>query len=391
MLSRHSRANNFLGWLLKPFNRQSDGHQPDFILLVTAGIIIFFGLLMLSSATSVISFNQHNQDSYYFIKQQIFRGFLPGLLAYIFIVRINFEKLKHFNWFWLLATIGLLVLVFLPGIGTTYNGAASWINIAGVSVQTSELAKLTFIIYLAIWFEAKQKELKNFKTGLLPFLILLGIVSLLIMLQPDMGTMLIFISFSIIMFMVAGMTWKQFLVSASLGFVAVFAMVKAAPYRIARFVSFINPDADPQGAGYQLKQALIAIGSGGFLGLGLGHSRQKFAYLPEVAADSIFAVVAEEWGFIFTTLFVVLYLILFFRGVSIARRSPSMFGKLLATGITSWIIVQAAVNIGAIIGILPLTGLPLPFVSLGGSNLAVVMMALAILTNISKYTKDTGN
>jgi len=211
------------------------------------------------------------------------------------------------------------------------------------------------------------------------------------MLQPDMGTMLIFISFSIIMFMVAGMTWKQFLVSASLGFVAVFAMVKAAPYRIARFVSFINPDADPQGAGYQLKQALIAIGSGGFLGLGLGHSRQKFAYLPEVAADSIFAVVAEEWGFIFTTLFVVLYLILFFRGVSIARRSPSMFGKLLATGITSWIIVQAAVNIGAIIGILPLTGLPLPFVSLGGSNLAVVMMALAILTNISKYTKDTGN
>ena len=258
-------------------------------------------------------------------------------------------------------------------------------------VQTSELAKLTFIIYLAIWFEAKQKELKNFKTGLLPFLILLGIVSLLIMLQPDMGTMLIFISFSIIMFMVAGMTWKQFLVSASLGFVAVFAMVKAAPYRIARFVSFINPDADPQGAGYQLKQALIAIGSGGFLGLGLGHSRQKFAYLPEVAADSIFAVVAEEWGFIFTTLFVVLYLILFFRGVSIARRSPSMFGKLLATGITSWIIVQAAVNIGAIIGILPLTGLPLPFVSLGGSNLAVVMMALAILTNISKYTKDTGN
>ncbi len=370
-----------------PLSAHSGPHQPDYILLILTGIIIFFGLLLLSSATSVKGF-QEQSDTYYFVKQQITRGFLPGCLLFLLFIRIPYTYLKKLSWLWLALTIGLLILVFIPGLGVVFNGSRSWISLAGIRVQTSELAKLTFIIYLAIWLESKQKMIKDWQHTFLPFLIIVGLTGGLILLQPDLGTMLIFLMVAIIMFFVAGMRLSQLAVLGGLSGLMIAIMVKIAPYRLERLTTFLHPDFDTQGAGYQLKQALIAVGSGGIFGLGLGQSRQKFNYLPEVAADSIFAIIAEEWGFIFCIFLLLLFLFVCLRGLRIAKRAPDTFAKLLTTGIITWITVQSLVNIGAIIGILPLTGLPLPFISLGGSNLAVVMMALAIVINISKYTKS---
>jgi len=387
MSAKHQRLRALWQKIWQPLTGHSGPHQPDYILLIVAGIIIFLGLLMLSSATSVKGF-QEQGDTYYFIKQQIMRGLIPGCLLYLIFIRIPYTQLRKLSWLWLALTIGLLALVFIPGLQVIINGSKSWVSIAGITLQTSELAKLTFIIYLAIWLQSRQKSIKDFRHTFIPFLLLLGVVCGLIILQPDLGTMLIFLLIATIMYFAAGMklTHLVFLGGLSALFMAI--MVKMAPYRLARFTTFLHPDFDIQGAGYQLNQALIAVGSGGWLGLGLGQSRQKFNYLPEVAADSIFAIVAEEWGFIFCLFLLWLYLILCLRGLRIAKQSPDTFSKLVTTGIISWIIIQSLVNIGAIIGILPLTGLPLPFISLGGSNLAVVMMALAIVTNISKYTKS---
>jgi cell division protein FtsW len=386
MVAKHRRLQALWTKIWHPLSAHSGPHQPDYALLILTGIIIFFGLLMLSSATSVKGF-QEQGDSYFFIKQQITRGFIPGCILFLLFIRIPFTYLKKFDWLWLLATLVLLVLVFIPGLKVVINGSQSWISVAGVTLQTSEMAKLTFIIYLAIWLESKQKSVKDFRHTFIPFLILLGIICGLILLQPDLGTMLIFLLVATLMYFVAGMKLTHLGILGGLSGIVMAIMIKIAPYRLERLMTFLHPDFDTQGAGYQLKQALIATGSGGWFGLGLGQSRQKFNYLPEVAADSIFAVIAEEWGFIFCVFLLLLYVLLCLRGLRIAKRAPDTFSKLVATGIIAWITIQSLVNIGAIIGILPLTGLPLPFISLGGSNLAVVMMALAIVTNISKYTK----
>ncbi len=386
MVAREKKLHRFWRKVWHPLSGDSGPHQPDYVLLILTGIIIFFGLLMLSSATSVKGF-QEQGDTYYFIKQQMTRGLIPGVILYLLFIRIPFIKLKKFNWLWLAATLVLLIIVFIPGLQVIINGSKSWVSIAGVTLQTSEMAKLTFIIYLAIWLESKQKSIKDFRHTFIPFLILLGVVCGLILLQPDMGTMLIFLMVATIMYFTAGMKLSHIGILAGLSGIVVAIMVKLAPYRLERLVTFLRPDFDTQGAGYQLRQALIAVGSGGWFGLGLGQSRQKFNYLPEVAADSIFAIIAEEWGFIFCLFLLALYLMVCVRGLRIAKNAPDTFSKLVTTGIISWITIQSIVNIGAIIGIMPLTGLPLPFISLGGSNLAVVMMALAIVTNISKYTK----
>ena len=353
-------------------------------MLITA-LLIFFGLLTLSSATAVKAYEETG-NSYFFVRQQILRGFLPGLFAFLVLIRLPYQWLKKGNWLWLAATYFLLLIVFVPGLSLTINGSQSWLVIGGVAVQTSEIAKLTFIIYLALWFESKHDEIRDLKKTFIPFILLTGSVCFLLMLQPDMGTMAIFFSVSLLMYLTAGMKLTHLALVLS-GAGAIFAaLIKIAPYRLQRLLTFINPDNDPLGAGYQVKQALIAIGSGGLFGVGLGQSRQKFDYLPEVAADSIFAVFAEEWGFFVSIIFVLLYALLFLRGQKIAKRSKDLFAKLLVTGIIGWITIQSLVNIGAISGILPLTGLPLPFVSLGGSNLAVVMAAMAIVLGISRQS-----
>ncbi len=382
------KRNKLLSWFLQPFTGSINKHAPDYFLLIITGLLLFFGLLFLSSASAPLAFYKHNQETYYFLKQQIFHGLIPGLFIFYIALRVDYIKYKKYYSYFLIFTLLLLIAVFIPGLKTEYGQANSWIYIGSVSFQTSELAKLTLIIFLAGYFDNYSKAFKYWKSGLLPFSLLLLTIATLLALQPDFGTLIIFILIALSMYFAIGAPWKHLALISSAGLLGLLIAIKAAPYRLARFTAFLNPEIDPQGIGWQIKQALIAVGSGHFFGLGIGQSRQKFRYLPEPAGDSIFAIIAEELGFVFSLLFLSLFVFLMLRGFKIIKESNDSFAKLLALGIIIWLAVQAFINIASIIGLLPLTGVPLPFVSLGGSNLIVSLLSIGILANISKFTKN---
>ena len=350
--------------------------------LIHLGIIVFFGLIILASATSVIGYNAYDGDTYYFLKHQLLFGLLPGLFLFWLCSKIPYKFFEKHAGKLLFFSLILLLLVFIPGIGTHYNKARSWINIAGFSLQPSEIVKLTFAIYLAVWFSKTREHVKSFSHGLIPFVILLGIPVLLIALQPDLGTALILVFISIAIYFSAGAKWKHLLTLFITGGVAVGGMILAAPYRMNRFLAFLNPNFDPQGAGYHISQSLIAVGSGGLLGLGFGKSRQKFEYLPEVAGDSIFAILAEELGFIISAIFVLLIIFFVLKLFKYAKNSKDDFAKYLIIGIATWIGIQSVINIGAMLGVMPLTGVPLPFVSYGGTSMMILLASCGIVNNI---------
>lgn len=362
--------------------------QTDYILLVLAGILVVFGLIALTSASSVVAFEKWG-DSFYLIKHQLIFGFLPGLLLFIFAIRVHYNFWRKTAPLILVLILILLVLVLLPGFGASLSGSKSWLLFGGISIQPSELAKIGIIFYLAAWLEKREGKIKDFAYGFLPFLLLLGSVILLIALQPDVGTMLIISAIAILMYFFAGAAWRHivFLGSAGLFFLAL--LVKVAPYRTARLMIFVYPELDPQGIGYHINQALLTIGSGGLFGLGFGQSRQKFRYLPEVSGDSIFAIISEEFGFLISVALIVVMLLFFYRVFKLARNAPDVFTKLVALGILSWLAAQSFVNISAMVGILPMTGLPLPFISYGGTALAVSLFAVGVLGNISRYAQKT--
>lgn len=383
------RKNNFLAWFLEPFiaRRGASGHQPDFVLLVIVALLLFFGLIFLSSASSSLAFYRHN-DTYRFVKQQITHGILPGLFFFYLACRINYQYYKKFVWMALIVSFILLFLVFTTSLQGGFGTAQSWIILGGFSFQPAELVKLLLIIFLAGWLANKGSGVKEMKATTLPFVIILALIGVLIIKQPDFGTLIIIALTAMAMFFMSGARFMHLvyiIVAAAASFVA---LVKAAPYRMNRFITWLNPEVDPQGIGWQIKQSLIAIGSGGWLGAGLGASRQK-SYLPQPANDSIFAVIAEEIGFIFTLALITLFIILMYRGFQIVKKSDDNFAKLMAAGITVWISLQIFINISGMLQLLPLTGVPLPLISLGGTNLVVTLIALGILINISKFTHNT--
>ncbi len=287
-------------------------------------------------------------------------------------------------------SLGLLLLVFIPGLGASYGKAKSWINVGGFSLQPAEVVKLTWLIYLAAWFEKRKERVTSLANGLIPFMIYLGLIGTLIILQPDIGTLSIILLMSVVLFYIAGARIKHLLIIGLAMVIGLGILIRIVPYRLARLTTFINPEIDPQGIGYHINQALLAVGSGGWFGLGLGHSKQKFQYLPEVVGDSIFAVMAEELGFVIILALMVVFLVMFIRMLKIAGRAPDFFGYLVAVGVGVWIVGQFFVNIGAIVGLLPLTGLPLPLISYGGTALMATMAAMGIVVNISKYTSQGG-
>lgn len=361
-------------------------HQPDYPLLITLAIIVIYGLVMLSSASSVISFEKFGSSNY-LLRHQIVYGIVIGITLFLFTAKVDYHIWRKFSFALLALNILLLLAVFLPGIGFESGGARRWIQLGPTLFQPSELLKLTFILYLATLFAKNKEGIKDVAFGLIPFLVIVGSITFLIMLQPDMGTMVTIALIGLVIFFVAGAPLKH-VVWVILGATGLlFLLIKIAPYRLARITVFLNPALDPQGIGYQINQALLAIGSGGILGLGLGHSRQKYLYLPEVTGDSIFAIIAEELGLFFSLILIILFLVLMQRGFRIAKNAPDMFGKLVATGITAWLVLQAFINIAAMVTILPLTGIPLPFVSYGSSALVTSLIAVGILVNISKQTK----
>jgi len=360
-------------------------HKPNFGLIITILILIMMGLVAMASASSVISHDQFG-DNLGMLKSQVLNGVLVGLVFFIVFAVVPYKFWRRFNLILLIITLLLLVAVFIPGIGINFGGANRWVNFGITSFQPSELAKLTMVLFFAAWLDKRGKGIKEFSTGVVPFLAILGVVIALILAQPDLGTLTVIAVTAVAMFYVAGARLWHLggMFVAAIAFLGV--AIKLEPYRLARFTVFLNPAHDPQGLGYQITQSLLAVGSGGLFGLGLGQSRQKYNYLPEPAGDSIFAVMAEELGFLRVLVVVALFLLLGFQGYQVARRSPDNFAKLLAVGITTWFVAQAFINMGALIGILPLTGIPLPFISFGGTALAVSLAAAGILVNVSRYT-----
>ena len=365
--------------------------SPDKILLGTVGILIVLGILILANVSAPLSL-QRFETTYYFLNHQLLFGFLPGIILGFLTFRIPLNLLKKWAPVLLLINLILLVMVFLPGIGFELRGAARWIGIGPFSFQPSEILKLTFILYLAAWL-ASRTDNKNSGINYLKsvhgqtfiaFLVVIITISLLLILQPDISTLGVIIIVAILMYFLAKMPlWQSFLMILT-GVGVLLSLIKLAPYRLNRFLVLFDPTIDPMGIGYQIKQAVIAVGSGGISGLGMGLSQFKFGFLPQTIADSIFAIFAEETGFIGSSFLILLFLIFLWRGFRVGRLCKDKFSQLTAWGITVWICLQAFVNIAAMIGILPLTGIPLPFISYGGSALVAQLAGIGVLLNISK-------
>lgn len=277
--------------------------------------------------------------------------------------------------------------MFVPQLGLEHGGAKRWLILGFLSFQPSELLKFSFVVYLSSWLSKKQKEVSSFKTGFFPFLVIVSFVALTLVLQPDIGTLGVISITAAIMFFLAGGRYTQVGLLLIIGLIALSSLVILKPYAMDRINVFLDNSQDIQGVGYQLNQSKIAIGSGGLWGKGFGEGLSKFNYLPEPVGDSIFAVAAEEFGFVGTTFLILLFLIFFFKALQIASGAPDRFGRLLASGIAILIIVQSFINMYATVGLMPLTGLPLIFISQGGSSLALTLAEVGILLNISKHSK----
>jgi len=353
--------------------------RPDYILIFVVAVLLILGILMLFSVSAYTS--RHNFGNvYHFFNHQLLFGLMPGLILAFFVFKIRLQFFKKWALILLLINLILAAMVFLPGIGVNSGGATRWLNLGGLTLQPTEFLKLTFIIYLSAWLSSR----KIFNQTFAAFFVLISLITLLLVLQSNVGTLgIIVLTGSLIYFFSGAPFWHIILIILA-GSGALFSLIKIAPYRTARFLVFLKPETEPLGIGYQITQALIAAGSGGLFGLGLGMSQQKFGFLPETLADSIFAVYLEETGFIGGVLLVLLFLVIFWRGFAIGLNSKEKFSQFLAFGISIWITSQAFINMGSMLGILPLTGVPLPFISYGGSALISELMGMGILLNISK-------
>ena len=363
------------------------GPKIDRILLYAVFGLLLFGLIMIASAGVGYAKTRFG-DEYFFLKRQLLFGVLPGLLAMLIVKNIDYQFWKRFSFIFFIASIICLILVFVPGIGSKVYGASRWIQLGPFSFQPSEMLKISLVLYLAAWLTSKKEKIQDFYEGLMPFVVVVLGVSFLLIKQPDIGTLGVVILIAMSIFFVAGAKISHMFFLGAAGLASLGLLIKLESYRMDRLLVFLHPELDPRGIGYQINQALLAIGSGGLFGVGLGHSMQKFNYLPEPVGDSIFAIIGEELGFLGIIIPVVLFIIIAVRGLKIAKNAPDNFGKLVATGIVSWIMFQAFINISAISGLAPLTGIPLPFISYGGTSIVFLLTAVGILMNISKQANQ---
>ena len=356
----------------------------DYIFLFTVLALSAMGLIMVFSASPTMALKLG--DSYYYLKRHIFY-LLLGFSALYFGVRVDLEILKKWSVPILVSSILLLLLVYIPGVGKRISGALRWIDLAIFSFQPSELIKFTLVLFLATVLSKMGEKIKDFFRGLLPLLILLGLVSALIIMQPDLGTAISIAGTTFIMFFCAGTRALHLVLLGGAGIAGVIGLSLSSAYRVRRMIAFLNPWKDPQGAGFHILQSLLAIGSGGLFGLGLGASRQKFFYLPQQFTDFIFAILCEELGFVGGLGIIILFIIFAARGFRIAFTAPDSFSFLLASGLVSWLTLQALINIMVVVGLLPTTGIPLPFISYGGTATIVSLFSAGILLNISSRVR----
>ncbi|MDE2025372.1 MAG: cell division protein FtsW [Patescibacteria group bacterium] len=349
----------------------------DVILLICVILVTLFGFFMIYDASSFISFRDFGNKYHYVKDQSLWMIF--GFIGMIFFSKFDYHKLYNFALPMLVIALGLLLAVFLPGIGLGVLGAHRWINLRITVLQPAEFVKLTLAIYLAAWFSSKERG------KFLSFILLLGLVIGLVMLEPDMGTAIIILSEALILFFLSGGNLLYFGLLAPFLAVAGFILILLEPYRAKRLSTFLDPSGT-SGASYHVRQILIALGSGGFAGVGIGNSLQKYAYLPENTTDSIFAIIAEELGFIGSTILLFVLVVIVWRGMLIATRAKDLFGKYLASGIVAFLAMQMIINLGAQTALIPLTGVPLPFISYGGSALIVDLCSIGILLNIGRQS-----
>lgn len=357
---------------------------PDFWLLLPTIALTGLGVVMVYSASSIVAHDRFG-DSAFFFKRQVL-WVLLGAAAAMIAQRIHYERLSSLTPLIVLGALILLMLVLLPGIGRVAGGARRWLSIGPASFQPAEAAKLAMVMYMARFLTVRAAGTQAFRRAVLPPVLLAGIMFTLILLQPDMGSAILVGLVMITMLFVGGarLTHLFGLGVASAPFLA--GAILGEEYRRRRILAFLDPWADPQGAGFHIIQSLLALGSGGLFGVGLGGSRQKYFYLPERHTDFIFSILGEELGLIGTVSVLLLFGLVAYRGFRIARSAPTRYAGLMAAGLTAMIVSQAVINIGVAIGMLPITGVPLPFLSFGGSSLIFTMIAVGILLNISEYT-----
>lgn len=358
----------------------------DKLFLLSVVLLVVFGLFIFTSASMGL-LAREGASFGKVVQSQILFGLGGGIVAFLRTAKIPYSFWRRHALTIFVSTLILSALVFIPKLGFSHGGANRWINLGFTTFQPSELLKIGFIIYFAAWLSSKKNNVQKFSQSVVPFLALLGLCALILLPQPDVDVLVLLFCVGVAMLLGAGVLWRHILIlfliaGALLGLVAI-----ANPHVIDRVLTFMHPARDPLGSGYQVKQVMIAIGSGGFFGRGFGQSVQKFDYLPEPVNDSIFAVAAEEFGFVGSSILILLFLFLAFRGLRIASRAPDNFSRLLALGIVILIVAQSYGNISAMLSIIPLIGTPLLFVSQGGSALLVTLAEVGIVLNISKRSR----
>lgn len=352
------------------------------LLLLAVILISLFGLLMIYSSSNIWAEYKYNDPYKYLKSQAIF--LIIGYILMIIISKFPYQNYKKLaNIIFLTCTI-MLILVLIPGIGTVRNGSRSWFGIGSLGLQPSEFTKLGLIIFTSKYLTNNTKELKDIKKGVLPILSVLLLIFGLIMLEPDFGTGVVIIMTIIVLLFISGVKMNFFIKIGILGLIGIIVLILIAPYRLERIISFINPWTDPLGSGFQIIQSLYAIGPGGLLGLGFGNSIQKHFYLPEPQTDFIFAIISEEFGFLGVLIISTLFITIIYSGLKISMRCQDNFGKFLAFGITFGLAFQTILNLMVVVGLLPVTGVTLPFLSYGGSSLLISLINIGILLNIDK-------
>ncbi|MBI4037634.1 putative lipid II flippase FtsW [Candidatus Curtissbacteria bacterium] len=357
----------------------------DLLLVATTFSLVLFGLLTIYDASPIAALRDFGDKLYYFRNQLIWASLGIGVMGFFSL--FNYHKILKLSPFILLFSVVSLIAVLVPHVGTEVYGARRWINISGFTFQPSELAKLSIIFY-ATYIMSK---LKNFKIRIfdaaIVYIFPVFVATALVVLQPDLGTALIFLAVSLSIYFIGGAPLWHFFLSLPIVVAGALAAIIAEPYRLTRLKSFLDPSHDPQGASYQINQILTAISSGGFLGVGIGAARSKFAFIPEVHSDAILAIVIEELGFLGAVFLLSLFLFLIYRGIVIAKEAKDFEGKTLAMGIVALLAIQSLFNFASVVALVPLTGIPLPFISYGGSSLLITMAAIGILVNIKLNSK----
>jgi len=367
-------------------SKSEELHKFDYLLVIAVAALLIVGLMMIYSATFALGYQLHGQPTYYFIRQLLWMGL--GILALVIFARVEYHTWRRFSIPMMAVTLLLLGLVLL--IGEARFGGQRWLF--NGSVQPSELGKLAIVIYIADWLSSKGDKIRKVSYGLIPFTILLGLITGLIVLQQDLSTAILIGATALAMFFIAGGNLWQILASGILGGGTLFVLITRSPYRLSRITAFLDPlNGDPLGDSYQIRQILIALGSGGLTGLGLGASRQKFGYIPASHTDGIFAILGEELGLIGGLVVIGLFAFLAYRGFRIALAATDSFGTVLASGLTCSLIFQAIVNIGVVTASLPFTGVPLPLISFGGSSLVISLASIGLLLAISRRTMPAGH